>query len=194
MRGTTSPDIARIRRQGSYKFDIIQSVKSHIEGSLAVTKCCPNPIRFSSVRRRKVEAEFSFSGSAINGNGSISLPDVGILVAASNRKTDLSCTTHAISGLAYPCPTAKNSCRQRPSAQQDAPRVPSSASTLSLVRHFIFTYYSILLAVRYLVVQPLRNKSNDYFTTSRIASHGSALRQLALRTECPSCSHVWSAL
>ena len=64
-----------------------------------MTKCCPNPIRFSSVQRRKVEIEFSFSGGAINGNGGISMPDVGILAAASNRKTDPSRTTHAISGL-----------------------------------------------------------------------------------------------
>ena len=32
-----------------------------------MTKCYPNPIRFSSVRRRKVEA--AFSGGAITGNG-----------------------------------------------------------------------------------------------------------------------------
>ena len=34
-----------------------------------MTKCYPNPIRFSSVQRRKVETEFSFSGGATTGNG-----------------------------------------------------------------------------------------------------------------------------
>ena len=36
-----------------------------------MTKCYPNPIRFSSVQRRKVEA--AFSGGAITGNGGIAL-------------------------------------------------------------------------------------------------------------------------
>ena len=36
-----------------------------------MTKCYPNPIRFSSVQRRKMEAEFS--GGAITGNGGIPL-------------------------------------------------------------------------------------------------------------------------
>ncbi len=58
----------------------------HIEGDLAVTKCYPNPIHFSSVQRSKVEAEFSFGGGATTGNGGISLPDMGILVTAPNPK------------------------------------------------------------------------------------------------------------
>ena len=65
-----------------------------------MTKCYPHPIRFSSVQRRKVEAEFSFSDGAITGNGAISLPDVGTLVTVPNRKTGPSRTAHAISGLA----------------------------------------------------------------------------------------------
>ncbi len=36
-----------------------------------MTKCYPNPIRFSSVKRRKVEA--AFSGGAITGNEGIPL-------------------------------------------------------------------------------------------------------------------------
>ena len=80
-------------------FDIIQLLKLPIEGDLAVTKCYPNPTRFSSVQRRKVGDKFSFSDGAITGNGGISLPDVGTLVTASNRKTDLSRTAHAILGL-----------------------------------------------------------------------------------------------
>ena len=36
-----------------------------------MTKCYPNPIRFSSVKRRKVEA--AFSGDAITGNEGIPL-------------------------------------------------------------------------------------------------------------------------
>ena len=55
-------------------FDIIQLLKLPIEGNLAVTKGYLNPIRFSSVQRRKVEA--AFSGGAITGNGGIPLPDV----------------------------------------------------------------------------------------------------------------------
>ncbi len=34
-----------------------------------MTKCYPNPTRFLSVQRSKVEAEFSFSGGATTGNG-----------------------------------------------------------------------------------------------------------------------------
>ncbi len=64
-----------------------------------MTKCYPNPIRFSSVQRSKVEAEFSFSGGATTGNGGISLPDMGTLVTVPNRKTDPSRTAHAILGL-----------------------------------------------------------------------------------------------
>ena len=36
-----------------------------------MAECYPNPIRFSSVNRRKVEADFS--GGAISGNGGIPL-------------------------------------------------------------------------------------------------------------------------
>ena len=36
-----------------------------------MTECYPNPIQFSSVKRRKVEA--AFSGGAISGNGGIQL-------------------------------------------------------------------------------------------------------------------------
>ncbi len=63
-----------------------------------MTKCYPNPIRFSSVQRSKVEAEFIFSGGATTGNGGISLPDMGTLVTAPNRKMDLSRTAHATIG------------------------------------------------------------------------------------------------
>ena len=64
-----------------------------------MTKCYPNPIRFSSVQRSKVEAEFSLSSGVTIGNGGISQPDMGTLVTAPNRKTDLSRTAHAILGL-----------------------------------------------------------------------------------------------
>ena len=64
-----------------------------------MTKCYLNPIRFSSVPRRKVEVEFSFSGGAITGSGAISLPDMGTLVTVPNRKMAPSRTAHAMSGL-----------------------------------------------------------------------------------------------
>ncbi len=64
-----------------------------------MTQCYQNTIRFSSVRRRKVEAKFSFSGGAITGNGAISLPDLGTLVTVPNRKTGPSRTAHATSGI-----------------------------------------------------------------------------------------------
>ncbi len=53
------------------------------------------------MQRRKVEAKFSFSDGATTGNGGISLPDMGTLITASNRKTDLSRTAHAILGLVH---------------------------------------------------------------------------------------------
>ena len=49
------------------------------------------------MQHRKVEA--AFSGGVTTGNGGILLPDVGILTTVSNRKTNPSRTTHAISGL-----------------------------------------------------------------------------------------------
>ena len=45
-----------------------------------MTTCYPNPIRFLSVQRRKVETECSFNGGAITGNGGIALLDVRTLV------------------------------------------------------------------------------------------------------------------
>lgn len=49
-------------------------------GGAAASKCCQNPICFSSVQRRKVEAEFS--DGALTNNRGIWLPDVGTLVIA----------------------------------------------------------------------------------------------------------------
>ena len=49
-------------------------------GGAAASKCCQNPICFSSVQRRKVEAEFN--DGALTNNRGISLPDVGTLVIA----------------------------------------------------------------------------------------------------------------
>ena len=62
----------------------MQLVKELPIGSLAVTKYSPNPIRFSSVKRRKVEAEFS--GGAITGNGGIPL------LAEVDRQLGLTCS------------------------------------------------------------------------------------------------------
>ena len=61
-----------------------------------MTKCYLNPIRFSSVQRREVEAEFSFSGGATTGNGAISLPDVGTLVSVWQKTPDF----QSVAGIA----------------------------------------------------------------------------------------------
>ena len=56
-----------------------------------MTKCYPNPIRFSSVRRRRVEV--AFSGGAIIGNGGIPL------LAEVDQQLGLTCSVSKYLGI-----------------------------------------------------------------------------------------------
>ena len=63
----TSPDIARAWLKNGGVPLIIQGVSSILRGTPAVTKRCHKAIRFTTVKRRRVEAEFT--GAEVTSNG-----------------------------------------------------------------------------------------------------------------------------